>query len=99
MVELIIDSKLFRPPYGQIRRSQIKYLKEKYKIVMWDVMSHDYEQRVSQERSLNAVLKYSQEGSILVFHDSLKAWGKLEYILPEVLKYFVKNEFNFHSIP
>jgi peptidoglycan-N-acetylglucosamine deacetylase len=83
-----IKSTLFRPPYGRIRRSQISCLKEKYTIILWDVMSHDYEKRISKERSLKAVLRYSNEGSIIVFHDSVKAWSKLQFILPRVLEEF-----------
>ena len=93
-----IRSNLFRPPYGQISRSQIRYLKTKYRIVLWEVMSHDYESRVSKERSLRKVLKYSREGSILVFHDSVKAWPKLQYILPELLRHFTEKGYSFERI-
>lgn len=93
-----IKSNLFRPPYGRIRRSQIKELKDKYKIILWDVMSHDYESRISKERSLRAVIKYAHEGSIVVFHDSLKAWPKLEYILPRVLEEFKGKGYGFERL-
>lgn len=93
-----IDSKIFRPPYGQIKRSQIARLKERYKIVMWDVMSHDYETRVSKERSLNAVVKYAKNGSIIVFHDSVKAYKKLSFILPALLEKFSAWGFNFKEL-
>jgi peptidoglycan/xylan/chitin deacetylase (PgdA/CDA1 family) len=98
LADKIIGSKLFRPPYGQIRRSQIAYLKKFYKIVMWDVISHDYEQRISKERSLKAVLKYTKQGSILVFHDSNKAYNKLNYILPAVLEHFSERGYVFKPI-
>lgn len=94
-----IKSKLFRPPYGQIRRSQISELKSKYKIVLWEVMSHDYEQRVSKERSLKAILRYTKEGSILVFHDSAKAYKKLEYILPRFLEHYSTKGYSFRALP
>ena len=93
-----VKSKLFRPPYGRIRRSQIRHLSQKYEIVLWDVMSHDYEARLSKERSLRAVLKYAKEGSIVVFHDSVKAWPKLKYILPRVLEHFSEKGFKFEAI-
>ena len=93
-----IESRLFRPPYGRFRRAQVRHLKTEYKIVLWEVMSHDYEGRVSKERSLRALLKYSKEGSILVFHDSLKAWHKLEYILPRLLRHFSDKGFTFERI-
>lgn len=98
LADQIIDSKLFRPPYGQIKRSQIRHLKNKYEITMWDVMSHDYEQRVSKERSLNAVLKYTKNGSIIVFHDSVKAYEKLSFILPGLLEEFSSNGFTFKEL-
>jgi peptidoglycan-N-acetylglucosamine deacetylase len=94
----IIKSVLFRPPYGQIRKTQIKYLKNKYKIVMWEVMSHDYQSRISKERSLKAVLRYTREGSIIVFHDSVKAADKLLYLLPKVLEEFSNKGFTFEAI-
>jgi len=93
-----IGSKLFRPPYGRIRRSQIRSLKKEYKIILWEVMSHDYENRVSKESSLRAVIRYARKGSIIVFHDSLKAWPKLQYILPELLKHFKEKGFSFERI-
>lgn len=94
----LIHSNLFRPPYGKILRSQIRHLKKKYKIVLWEVMSHDYENRVSKEKSLRAVLHYARQGSILVFHDSVKAWPKLQYILPKLLKYYKEKGYSFEKI-
>ena len=61
-------------------------------------MSHDYENRLSKELSLKAVLKYSRQGSIIVFHDSVKAIEKLEYILPRILEYFSGEGYNFKAI-
>jgi peptidoglycan/xylan/chitin deacetylase (PgdA/CDA1 family) len=93
-----IDSSIFRPPYGRIRRSQLRHLKEKYTIILWDVMSHDYENRVSKEQSLKAVLRYTKAGSILVFHDSVKAWDKLQYLLPQVLEEFTRRGYGFEVL-
>ena len=93
-----IQSKLFRPPYGQISRSQIKYLKKKYKIIMWEVMSHDYQHKLSKERSLKAVFRYAGEGSIVVFHDSVKAADKALHILPKILEEFTKKGYTFEAI-
>ena len=94
-----IKSTLFRPPYGQIRRSQISILRSSYRIILWEVMSHDYEQRISKERSLKALLRYTKEGSILVFHDSFKAYKKLSFILPRFLKHFSEKGFSFKTLP
>ena len=93
-----IRSKLFRPPYGQIKRSQVKYLKTKYKIIMWSVMSHDYEPVISKERCLKSTLKYCREGSIVVFHDSVKASEKLFYVLPKLLEEYTLRGFSFDRI-
>ena len=93
-----IQSRLFRPPYGQIKRVQAKYLVKHYTIVLWDVMSHDYESRISKEKSLQAVLRYTKDGSILVFHDSKKAWPKLSYILPKVIEHFSEKGYKFESV-
>ena len=94
----LIESNLFRPPYGQISRSQIQYLRKRYKIIMWEVMSHDYEKRLSRELSLRALLRYSKEGSIVVFHDSEKAIEKLRYILPRFLEHFSEKGYNFSCL-
>ena len=94
----LIDSKLFRPPYGQIRRTQIRHLKNHFKIVMWSVMTHDYEPLVSRERCLKATLKHCYDGSIIVFHDSVKASEKLFYVLPKILEYYSVRGFKFHPI-
>jgi peptidoglycan-N-acetylglucosamine deacetylase len=93
-----IQSNLFRPPYGQINHTQIKYLKKRYKIIMWEVMSHDYENRLSKERSLKAVFRYTREGSIIVFHDSLKAANKALYLLPKILEEFTVKGYTFEAI-
>jgi peptidoglycan-N-acetylglucosamine deacetylase len=93
-----IDSGLFRPPYGRIKRAQIKFLKKKYLIVLWDVMSHDYEKLWSKERCLKAVLRYTREGSIIVFHDSEKAIEKVEYILPRLLEIYSEKGYEFERL-
>lgn len=82
----LIKSKLFRPPYGKIKPSQIKYLKKKYKIVMWDVLSGDFDPHTSKEKCYDNVINNIESGSIVVFHDSLKAKEKVLDILPRVLK-------------
>ncbi len=73
----IIGSKLFRPPYGRIRPSQIKVLKEKYKIVMWDVMSGDYDERQTPERIAKRVQNLLQPGSVVVWHDKNQQNGEI----------------------
>ncbi len=91
--------KLFRPPYGKIRSSQAKeILKKGYKIIMWDVLSADFDTSISKEKCLDNVLKNTKNGSIIVFHDSIKAAEKLRFVLPKVLEEFTKNRFTFKAI-
>ncbi len=91
--------KLFRPPYGKITPKQIKTLQgQGYKIVMWEVISGDFDVNVSPENCLNNVLKNSKPGSIVVFHDSIKASEKLKEVLPKVLEYYHHKEFEFKAI-
>ena len=96
-----IDSNLFRPPYGRISRFQIQQLlKPKYqmKMVMWTVLSGDFDSDISAEKCLNNVLLSTKEGSIVVFHDSEKAAEKMLYALPKVLEQFSKKGFSFEKI-
>lgn len=93
-------SDLFRPPYGRIKRSQIARLKKErpdLKIIMWDVLSHDYLPGLKPENCLEAVLKNTSNGAIVVFHDSLKAWERLEYVLPRALEYWTKKGYQFKT--
>ncbi len=83
---------LFRPPYGKITPSQSRQLRKLgYKIIMWDVLSADFDTSISKEQCLQNVLKNIQTGSIIVFHDSTKAFERLEYVLPKVLE-FLQNK-------
>ncbi|WP_035669743.1 polysaccharide deacetylase family protein [Flavobacterium sp. 83] len=89
-----IRSKIFRPPYGKIKTAQSKQIRKlDYKIIMWDVLSADFDQNLSKEECLENVLYNIQSGSIIVFHDSLKAFKNLEYVLPRTLAYLEKNNF------
>lgn len=122
----LVKSELFRPPYGKLKRSQLKKIpslisllgKERCpedrevqsqislpiaigsqsSIIMWDVLSYDYDKTVSPEKCLSNVLQHAREGSIIVFHDSLKAWTNLEYALPRVLEYFSAKGFRFEAL-
>lgn len=82
---------LFRPPYGKIKPAQSRKLKKMgYKIIMWDVISYDFDPTISKEKCLENVLKNIENGSIIVFHDSKKAWRNLEYVLPRLLNHLTK---------
>jgi len=82
-----VQSKLFRPPYGRIKRSQIQALKDQYEIVEWSVISKDYFPKLNIDRALKALKSNTYPGSIIVFHDSVKAFKNLEQILPAYLEY------------
>ncbi len=94
-----INSKLFRPPYGRIGLRQMLALQKKnYRIVLWDVLSGDFDPKLSKEQCLKNVLQNSKNGSIIVFHDSEKAFEKLTFVLPLVLEHYQKLGFDFKSI-
>ncbi len=99
MAERSIASNLFRPPYGRIKRSQIKSLQQQQKkIIMWDVLSADFDTRLTGEACLAYVLYHTQPGSIILFHDSEKAWDRMSVALPKVLKHFSERGFRFEGI-
>lgn len=86
------NSKLFRPPYGKIKPAQAKMLRKLgYKIIMWDVLSADFNQAITPQQCLDNVVSNIASGSIIVFHDSLKAFPNLEYTLPKTLKFLSEN--------
>lgn len=85
---------LFRPPYGRLTRSQIRSLSG-YNIIMWDVLSQDYNQRLSPENCLRRSLRACRPGSIVVFHDSYKASRNMEYVLPRLIDHFGGLGFGF----
>jgi len=96
--EKYIKSDLFRPPYGKISFFQRKALGKKYKIIMWDVLSLDYDERVSEEKCLKIVLEKTRNGSVVVFHDSLKAQRNLQYVLPLALEKLSSEGYIFEPI-
>lgn len=94
-----LQSPLFRPPYGKIKKAQSKKLRQLgYKIIMWDVLSADFDQTITPEKCLENVLQNVQSGSIIVFHDSVKAFKNLEYTLPRSLEILKQRGFDFEVI-
>lgn len=90
---------LFRPPYGKIRNVQAKKLQKKgYRVVMWSIVSMDYDRQLPPEKCLQNVLKNAGPGSIIVFHDSLKAEKNLKQILPAILEYYKNTGFSFKAL-
>lgn len=94
-----LKSKIFRPPYGKCTKAQRKLIYDKgYKIIMWSVLSADFDASISKEKCLTNVLKNTKNGSIVVFHDSEKAKEKLQFVLPKVLKHFSRQGYQFKGI-
>lgn len=110
----LTQTNLFRPPYGRIKKSQVRSLKslfldpasdlklnasdQELQIVMWDVLSGDFDINLAPDKCYQNVIKHAENGSIIVFHDSIKAFDRLEYTLPRVLKYFVERGFTFATL-
>jgi peptidoglycan/xylan/chitin deacetylase (PgdA/CDA1 family) len=92
------NPQLFRPPYGKLTPSQYSTLKSQYKIVMWDVLSFDFDVSIEKEDVLRNVIDNAETGSVVLFHDSLKAQKKVKYALPQVLEYFSKKGFTFDKL-
>jgi len=95
----MIDSKLFRPPYGRIFPGQVKAVMQQYDIIMWDVLSIDYNTSLSGQRVLQNVTRHVKPGSIIVFHDSDKAAENLYYALPRTLEFLRQEGYSMRSIP
>ena len=94
-----VQPRLFRPPYGQIKPSQIKLLREKgYEIIQWSDLSCDYDKHLNCEKSLSALVKNAKPGSIVVFHDSEKAENQLKQILPSYLEAMLAEGFTFETL-
>jgi peptidoglycan/xylan/chitin deacetylase (PgdA/CDA1 family) len=98
----VIDSNLFRPPYGRIRFSQIKALRLQaalpQQIIMWDVLSGDFDTTITGEKCAQNVIQYAGPGSIIVFHDSTKAMDRLRVALPKVLAHFSSLGYQFKAL-
>lgn len=90
--------KLFRPPYGRVKRSQLKPLLHEYEIIMWNVLTQDYNQKLSPDTVLKKAIKGTSPGAIVVFHDNLKASENIRYALPAYLQYLQQNQFQSHTL-
>lgn len=97
----LTSTNLFRPPYGRIKKSQISNIKSQIsnlEIIMWDVLSGDFDLQLTPERCYQNVIKNTRNGSIIVFHDSLKAWDRLKYALPKVIEYLLAKGYRFEKL-
>ena len=94
----LVNSSLFRPPFGRLKPKQAQFLQRHYRIVMWDVLSGDFDQNITKEKCLANVIKNAEAGSIVVFHDSAKAKDKLEFVLPKILSHFTELGYTFEQL-
>ena len=95
----IKNSFLFRPPYGKIKTQQSRIIRKlSYKIIMWDVLSYDFDNSITPERCLENVISNTQQGSIIVFHDSIKSEKNLKFALPKAIKVLKEKGFVFDVI-
>lgn len=94
----LIDSPFFRPPHGLLRWEQASVLREHYTIIMYDVVSRDYNRKLTGEQVLNIVKRYTRQGSIIVFHDSLKAEKNMKYALPRAIEWLKEQGYKFERL-
>jgi len=94
----IIDSRLFRPPYGRINFKQKKILRKEYEIVMWDLITQDYNKNLSPSQILQNIKLFSRNGSLVVFHDSLKAERNMLTVLPRAIEYWNSRGYRFEVL-
>jgi peptidoglycan-N-acetylglucosamine deacetylase len=95
--DILSNRNLFRPPYGRIKKSQIDALWD-FRIVMWDVLTHDYSSTISPSQCLRGTQRAIRPGSIVVFHDSLKSEKNLTFVLPKILAYLISEGYSFKTL-
>lgn len=93
----LIHSNLFRPPHGLLNHRLYKKLCKRYKLVMWDLVTRDYSYRMTGEDVLANVKKYTRNGSIITFHDSLRAEDNLKYALPRAIEWLMEQGYSFKT--
>ncbi|HEY1041009.1 MAG TPA: polysaccharide deacetylase family protein [Bacteroidia bacterium] len=94
----VMQTNLFRPPYGQLKFSQERILAKKYKLVMWDILSYDYSSSITPEKCVENAVSKTRPGSIIVFHDNIKAEKNVTYALPKTIEQLVDKGFEFDKI-
>lgn len=95
----LIDSPLFRPPHGLLRWKQARAIKDRYNLVMYDLVTRDYSKKLNTEQVFNNVRRYARNGSIIVFHDSLKAEKNMKAVLPRAIEYLRSLGYEFEPLP
>ncbi|MBU6342507.1 MAG: polysaccharide deacetylase family protein [Bacteroidetes bacterium] len=94
----LVNSNLFRPPYGRITRSQQKELRNQFRLIMWDVLSGDFDAAITPQKCCDNVLRNARAGSIVVLHDNIKAAQNLRVVLPAILEHFSSIGYRFEAI-
>ncbi|MCF8296226.1 MAG: polysaccharide deacetylase family protein [Saprospiraceae bacterium] len=94
----VVKSKLFRPPYGRIKIPQAKHLRKKFQIIMWSVLSGDFDRKITKEKCLRNAINNTKKGSIIVFHDNIKAKENIQFTLPAYLKHYSDLGFRFDGL-
>jgi len=93
-----VKSDLFRPPHGELRTPQYFRLRKKYQIIQWDVITRDYNPDLNGEQVLAIVKKFARNGSIIVFHDSLKAQKNMRYAMPKAIEFLLAQGYSFEKL-
>lgn len=96
--DALIGSRLFRPPHGIMRWGQARAIKNRYNIIMYDVVSRDYNRRLSPGRIFDNVRRYTRDGSIIVFHDSLKARDNMLAAMPRAVRWLQEQGYEFRTL-
>jgi peptidoglycan/xylan/chitin deacetylase (PgdA/CDA1 family) len=94
----LVNSSLFRPPHGQINRKLAQYLGKDYRIIMWSALTGDYDKKLSGDQCLSNAINNTRPGSVIVFHDSLKARDRMEYALPLYIEYCLAKGYKFRTL-
>jgi len=94
----LVNSNLFRPPHGQISRRIVQTLRKDYRIIMWSALTGDFNKKLSGDQCLANAIKKTRPGSIIVFHDSLKASERMEYALPLFIEFCIKHGYSFRTL-
>ena len=95
----LIESPLYRPPHGIMRWKQAKILKNRYNIIMYDLVTRDYSRKLTPEQVFDNVRRFVRDGSIIVFHDSLKASRNMRYALPRAIEWLLAEGYEFRALP
>ena len=97
--DALIGSSLFRPPHGLLRWKQARAIKEHFNLVMYDVVTRDYSRKLTPDDVFANVCRYARNGSIIVFHDSVKAWPNMSVALPRAIEWLLEQGYEFRTIP